>query len=57
MNSCVEKLEYEEKMDLVSESLEELILDALLIALQKITKRNRQFRNRSNPPKVHDIQF
>lgn len=57
MNSCVEELEYEEKMDLVSESLEELILDALLIALQKITKRNWQFRNRSNPPKVHDIQF
>ena len=57
MNTYTEKLEYEEKMDRISEYLEELMLDAMLAALDKIIKRNWQFAALSDHPKVHDMQF
>jgi aminoglycoside/choline kinase family phosphotransferase len=57
MNSKIEELEYEEKMDRISEYLEELIMDAMLAALEKIIKQNWQFAALSDRPKVHDMQF
>lgn len=57
MNTYTEELEYEEKMDRISEYLEELILDAMIVALDKIIKRNWQFAALSDRPKVHDMQF
>jgi hypothetical protein len=38
-----EKLVYEEKIDRITEQLEELTLDALMTALEKIRKRNELF--------------
>jgi hypothetical protein len=38
-----EELVYEEKIDRIAEQLEELILDAMLAALQKIRERNDLF--------------
>jgi aminoglycoside/choline kinase family phosphotransferase len=57
MNSKIEELEYEEKMDRISEYLEELIMDAMLAALEKIIKRNWQFADFSYHQKAHDMQF
>jgi hypothetical protein len=36
-----EKLHYEQKTDRISEHIEEIVLDAVLAALQKIKKRNQ----------------
>ena len=38
-----EKISYEEKMDKITEQLEELILDALIVALDKMRERNQVF--------------
>lgn len=57
MNTYTEELEYEEKMDRITEYLEELMLDAMLVALDKIIKRNWQFAALSENPKVQDMQF
>ena len=43
MNSYEKDLEYERKMDRISEQIEELMLDAILAALQKIKERNLIF--------------
>ncbi len=43
MNTHEEEMVYEQKMDQVTEQLEELILDALLKALKKIKNRNLTF--------------
>ncbi len=43
MKSQEEELQYEEKMDQVSVQIEELILDALIAALEKIKERNHRF--------------
>ncbi len=43
MDSIRGELEYEEKMDEITAQLEELILDAVIAALEKIKKRNREF--------------
>ena len=40
MNSYEEDLEYERKVDRISEQIEELMLDAILTALKKIKERN-----------------
>jgi hypothetical protein len=39
-----EELVYEQKIDRITEQLEELILDALIAALEKIRERNDLFR-------------
>lgn len=57
MNTCTEELQYKEKMDRISEHLEELMLNAMLVVLDKIIKRNWQFAAPSDRPKVHDMQF
>jgi hypothetical protein len=43
MDSIRDELEYEEKMDEITAQLEKLILDAVIAALDKIRKRNREF--------------
>ena len=40
-----EEIAYEQKMDQIVEQLEELMLDALLAALQKLKGRNLLFNN------------
>lgn len=57
MNTYTEELEYEEKMDRISEHLEELMLDAMLVALDKIIKRNWQFVNLSNQAQPDKMTF
>ena len=44
MSDPSEELVYEEKMDRITVQLEELILDALMTALEKIRERNELFR-------------
>ena len=43
MNPLEDELAYEQKMDEVTLQLEELILDAMITALEKIKKRNLEF--------------
>ncbi len=43
MNPIEEEIAYEEKMDEITVQLEELILDAMIAALDKIRKRNHEF--------------
>lgn len=57
MDTHSEELEYEEKMDRISEYLEELMLDAMLIVLDKIIKRNWQFANLSNQTQPDKMIF
>lgn len=38
-----EEISYEEKMDKIAEQLEELILDALVVALDKMRRRNEHY--------------
>lgn len=46
MNTPVdEEICFEQKMDRISEALEELVLDAMIAALQKIKQRNLLFEN------------
>ena len=48
MNTHVEDLQYEKKMDRISEQIEELMLDAMIAALKKIKDRNDFFSNLAN---------
>ena len=43
MDPSEEKIIYEEKMDEITIQLEELVLDAMVTALEKIRKRNHEF--------------
>jgi hypothetical protein len=43
MNDNEEELIYEQKLDRITEYIEELVLDAMLAALKKIKKRNLIF--------------
>jgi len=43
MNPLEDELAYEQKMDEVTLQMEELILDAMIAALEKIKKRNLEF--------------
>jgi hypothetical protein len=45
MNTYEEDLQYERKMDRISEQIEELMLNAMIAALKKIKDRNRFFIN------------
>jgi len=45
-----EELVYEEKIDRITEQLEELILDALMAALGKIRERNELFGRLEKAP-------
>jgi len=44
MGHPIEELVYEEKVDRITELLEELVIDALVSTLEKIRARNEHFR-------------
>lgn len=45
MDILEEEVIYEEKMDAITIQLEELILDAMIAALERIRKRNHDFES------------
>jgi hypothetical protein len=57
MNELDEELQYEQKMDRITEQLEELVLDAVLSVLEKIKKRNLVFSTPSDNVKDARMQF
>ena len=57
MDRLKEELVYEQKMDRVCECLEELMLDAMLTALEKIKKRTELFEDITKTNRVQNIQF
>ena len=52
-----EEIAYEQKMDQIVEQLEELMLDALLAALQKVKQRNLMFDNLLKESQKNDPAF
>ena len=52
-----EELVYEEKIDRITEQLEELILDALMSALEKIRERNELFGRLEKAPAERHPDF
>jgi len=57
MNTYEEDLQYERKMDRISEELEEMILDAMIAALQKIRERNLHFSKIVNQTRSEPFPF
>jgi hypothetical protein len=57
MNGQEEELIYEQKLDRITELLEELALDAILAALQKIKKRNLLFSETADKGQDHSEPF
>ena len=51
------ELVYEEKIDRITEQIEELMLDALLAALEKIRDRNALFRRLEKAPTENRPDF
>jgi len=57
MNSYEEDLQYERKMDRISEQIEELMLDAIIAALEKIRERNLHFLKSSTQSQSDPFPF
>ncbi len=57
MNSYEEDLQYEIKMDRISEEIEEIMLDAMIAALKKIRERNLHFSKLANRPQSDPFPF
>ncbi len=57
MNPLEDELAYEQKMDEVTLQLQELILDAMIAALQKIGKRNLEFIEASIRSQTDQMNF
>ena len=57
MNSYEEGLQYERKMDRISEQIEELMLDAMITALAKIKDRNLFYSNVESRPQNDPYPF
>jgi len=57
MNSYEQDLQYENKMDRISEQIEELMLDAILTALKKIKERNLFYSNLESRPQNDPYPF
>jgi hypothetical protein len=57
MNSYEEHLQFERKMDLISEQIEELMLDAMITALNKIKDRNLFYSNVESRPQNDPYPF
>jgi len=57
MNTYEEDLEYERKMDRISEQIEELMLDAMIAALKKIKDRNHFYSNVTTRPQNDPYPF
>jgi hypothetical protein len=55
MNEYEEELVLEEKMDLITVYIEEMVLDAMISALKKIKERNLDFLKSEN--KSNNEQF
>jgi len=57
MNNIDEELCFEQKMDQISEALQELVLDAMIAVLEKIKQRNLLFEKISKKGAVNNIRF
>jgi len=57
MNLLNTELVDEQKIDKITEQVEELILDAIIAALQKIAKRNLEFKKYPSPSQTDNMQF
>ncbi len=57
MNSYEEDLEYERKVDRISEQIEELMLDAMITALKKIKDRNLFYSDIESIPQNDPYPF
>ncbi len=57
MNSYEEDLQYERKMDRISEEIEEIMLDAMIAALKKIKDRNHFYSNVTTRPQNDPYPF
>ena len=57
MNTYEENLQYEEKMDRISEELEEMVLDTMIAVLRKIRERNFDFSKAANQNQSEPFPF
>jgi hypothetical protein len=57
MNPIEEKMCFEHKIDRISEIMEEILLDAMMAALQKIKDRNLIFNKIAQDRDLNNIQF
>jgi hypothetical protein len=57
MDTYEEGLQYERKMDRISEQIEELMLDAMIAALKKIRDRNLFYSESETRPQNHPYPF
>ncbi|MCF8084551.1 MAG: hypothetical protein K9M96_15805 [Deltaproteobacteria bacterium] len=57
MNTYEENLQYEEKMDRISEELEEMVLDTMIAVLKKIRERNFDFSRLPNQTQSEPFPF
>lgn len=57
MNTYEEDLQYERKMDRISEQIEELVLDAMIAALNKMKDRNLFYSNLKTRPQNDPYPF
>jgi len=57
MNTYEENLQYEEKMDRISEELEEMVLDTMIAVLRKIRERNFDFSKSANQTHSEPFPF
>jgi len=57
MNTYEENLQYEEKMDRISEELEEMVLDTMIAVLRKIRERNFNFSKSVNQTHSEPFPF
>jgi hypothetical protein len=57
MDTYEEDLQYERKMDRISEQIEELMLDAMIAALKKIKDRNLFYSSLTTRPQNDPYPF
>jgi hypothetical protein len=57
MDTYEEGLQYERKMDRISEQIEELMLDAMIVALKKIRDRNLFYSESETRPQNDPYPF
>ena len=57
MDTYEEDLQYERKMDRISEQIEELMLDAMIVALKKIRDRNLFYSESETRPQNDPYPF
>jgi len=57
MDTYEEDLQYQRKMDRISEQIEELMLDAMIAALKKIKEKNDFYSNVTTRPQDDPYPF